>query len=970
MRHTTVQVGRDVFVLSWGVAPPVLEGAARVSVGGPASARAILATLARVGRPRLRALLAARAPSCVVGRLDDHQLLDELARRVASSELRLFRARYLEVPLPQGEVPEESAIGPAPQQEEEWAQGSVEPEPEDGEIAAVLEGEALPEEIEAVLEGASEPEELDAALDAAADEDELDASLDADVEPAELDADAQGEVEDEALDAGLDGAIAYEAPPPEQEETPEQASEGAEEEDEQEEGKTRAEAPSGEAATKPRLAVADTLDFGKVPFGGTPALDLKLENTGDAELVLGAITFPSLFRADATNAVKEGDRVAAGASVVLKVEFVPDGLGAKSGDLTIASNDPDHATRTVQLKGELLDATLELFRGGKTLAVVPFSTTDVAQMLDGALPSSAQQVADSSPKWGSSLDATFQFPKNTEYGANDAADKDVAIFRVRVKDLATDGSVPDDLDCVLKVQTSDGKDIVGWNAGRYADIAVHPAGMKITLKRDGSVWRSPYLRVATTVTDISKQADYAIVHSAAPNPPTMPAFVDLAPGKQFGRTLKVTCTVGDKKKEATFTMGGRPFARVPVAVTWIGPGTAVAPRVVVAKLAELNQYWAGQGIEFVPKFPAKLVDTVQPPDRTLIVVGEHTGPAAVSTSDLRVTITVSVTKGSVATPATIQAAIPARSTPKQAADAIASAVTSWSGASPLDGVKLAAAVHSFADPRVLLALSLTPSSRECALPKIGTTGPADVTLKVASGADKVAVTGLVVEKLQPGSPPTFAPDADADIFCPPVDKAFHDPSCNPASAAQRAWVRAFGPPGGDYVSVLVWDRVESAPLKSLCASGFTGIDAESKFDRSLQGLASSTSPISILNFGRWTEPCARFVVFLGKGNFATNTNDLQHELGHTLVDCNHVVSDPDWFYRHELMHASGPAEAKSNQMSRNKVIVDTVEHDGSDWKGKYKDLADGYGGAARARIRSLASRWLVDDDGKPGYPWT
>jgi hypothetical protein len=95
---------------------------------------------------------------------------------------------------------------------------------------------------------------------------------------------------------------------------------------------------------------------------------------------------------------------------------------------------------------------------------------------------------------------------------------------------------------------------------------------------------------------------------------------------------------------------------------------------------------------------------------------------------------------------------------------------------------------------------------------------------------------------------------------------------------------------------------------------------------------------------------------------------LQHELGHTLCDRNHTTPDPVWFYDCELMHPSGPAKGKANQMTRNKIRVDTVANRGG-WKALWEDLASGYGGAARARISALAGAWLVADDGSPGFPW-
>jgi hypothetical protein len=56
-------------------------------------------------------------------------------------------------------------------------------------------------------------------------------------------------------------------------------------------------------------------------------------------------------------------------------------------------------------------------------------------------------------------------------------------------------------------------------------------------------------------------------------------------------------------------------------------------------------------------------------------------------------------------------------------------------------------------------------------------------------------------------------------------------------------------------------------------------------------------------------------------------------------------------------------------MTAHEVRVDTVVNDGGIWKGTHLDLPTGYGGAARARITSMAAAWQVADDGSPGFPW-
>ncbi len=715
----------------------------------------------------------------------------------------------------------------------------------------------------------------------------------------------------------------------------------------------------------PKIEVQPGHDFGQV-IGFSPAVTIAITNSGRADLVLGAISFPAHFVADASNAVQAGARIAPGASAELKVQFRPQAIGAQAGNLEIGSNDPATATAVVALHGEQVVPRFEVFRGTTALAVVPFATTDVAAKLDAALPDAQQrQAAAVRP---TNLDADFDFPAKTAYGTNAKADADPSVFRLRLAGMPR--NFQGKVEVLLKVKTAAGTAIPGCTGFKFKDLAAHPAGMKVEFEQNGTEWESPYLRVATTVTALSKDATHAIVHSPAPT-----GSRDPADGVQFGRRLEMSCKIEEKDFAHTVTLGGNPWARVPVQFQAVGvdpPKTAP-----VDKLAELNQFWAGHGIEFVPKDPNNPMLRVPVPDRRLIVIGEHTGAAVVADHAFGIDIEVAATTAAGSEQGTIHVDVPANSDPTATAALVRQAIAAWAPAGAVAGLKIDADVFVFRAPRLLLGAD--PTGQALRLQAIGACGPTDITIKHASGpaVTKLEITRLTVSRQQPGpvvaQPLPVVPDTSVDIYCPPLDKPFHDPNTNPASAAQRGWVRALGPPAGDYVSVLISkDRAERG-VAALCEAGLCALhDADEatmkgRFDPILRDLSSSSSPISILNFDRWSEPCARFVIFLFDGNFTLNSNDLQHECGHTFADCNHTPRDPAWFYECELMHPSGPAKGAANQMTRHKIQVDTTVDNGG-WQSLSVNLDHGYAGAARARIDRLAPGWKIAAAG-PGYPW-
>jgi hypothetical protein len=97
-------------------------------------------------------------------------------------------------------------------------------------------------------------------------------------------------------------------------------------------------------------------DFGDVTVGDTSSVKwLTIRNIGDADLKIDSV---SLSEADfvISNDNCSNTTVAAGASCTVKVSFVPQSEGAKTGTVSIPSNDSDTATATVTLIGNGIEA--------------------------------------------------------------------------------------------------------------------------------------------------------------------------------------------------------------------------------------------------------------------------------------------------------------------------------------------------------------------------------------------------------------------------------------------------------------------------------------------------------------------------------------------------------------------------------------------------------------------------------------
>jgi len=93
-----------------------------------------------------------------------------------------------------------------------------------------------------------------------------------------------------------------------------------------------------------------SLDFGDVPQGSQKSMPLRIRNVGNLPLTISSITL-----SDTANYAYPGPvslSIAAGGHIDTTVTFQPQGTGLFSASLTIASNDPDHASLVFPLTGE------------------------------------------------------------------------------------------------------------------------------------------------------------------------------------------------------------------------------------------------------------------------------------------------------------------------------------------------------------------------------------------------------------------------------------------------------------------------------------------------------------------------------------------------------------------------------------------------------------------------------------------
>jgi len=661
---------------------------------------------------------------------------------------------------------------------------------------------------------------------------------------------------------------------------------------------------------------------------------------------------------------------------------------AKSGawfsraDVPITLDPGETKTATVQMLA--LKATATLFRGNKALAVVPFSTTDVFGVLDAALEDGDQGV-DVGGRPGK-YDAAFTFPLATEFGDVTDANADTALWRVRVKlDAVPEVVAPVDVKSTLKVLTKSGKcvnDVSFGNDKILSGRACHEDGMKVALAAaKADEWVSPYCRVVTT-TDKKDQACVS-VHSlgpidktnAYPDDTTLVAADVMDAGKQYGRKLRIEGTLYGAPYFAELVMGGdEPYARVPVKMLFASSdGTDITnkqKRVARIKLHQLNAWWAGQGIEFVFVDPAVPLAQIVAPPRRLVTVGEHTGPAVVSTVDFQIALEVTITAtGKGPQEETITIDVPKDLTPAGTAAVIKRVVEAWRPVHVDNvGITLGTKVHDLGGPRAFLKGAAFPG--KATLPLLGTKGPVDIVLSVAGGAvDALEISGLAVTP----------DDQSIDIHAPPVARPYHEAVFSPPAATTRQWVRAFGGGNGNYVAVIIegkghgyYGPGQGYP-KSLCEPGFAsqaaaGVHrvmelalAPPQNVQTIDNAESKSRALTLLNFGRWGEPCAMFTLFLDlAGSFQRGPDDLQHEIGHVLSDLDHTIGSPDWFYKSELLHNGSAQPANALKITKHKIHVSYIEDDGGTWKFAFTELAAGYGGAVRAFIDTNRNGWVVN----------
>ncbi|RMF92421.1 MAG: choice-of-anchor D domain-containing protein, partial [Nitrospinota bacterium] len=93
------------------------------------------------------------------------------------------------------------------------------------------------------------------------------------------------------------------------------------------------------------------LDFGSVQVGTTQTLVTTIGNTGNADCTVNSLTLSGSPDFSVVTAPSTPFTVAPGASVDVTVEYAPSDVGADSGSLEIASDDPDEAVVSVSLTG-------------------------------------------------------------------------------------------------------------------------------------------------------------------------------------------------------------------------------------------------------------------------------------------------------------------------------------------------------------------------------------------------------------------------------------------------------------------------------------------------------------------------------------------------------------------------------------------------------------------------------------------
>ncbi|MCE7993650.1 MAG: choice-of-anchor D domain-containing protein [Roseivirga sp.] len=176
--------------------------------------------------------------------------------------------------------------------------------------------------------------------------------------------------------------------------------------------------------------------FGSVQIGDSKDLVFTVENTGDANLDIVSITpFGAGF---SISSAISANPVSASGSATFTVRFTPSATSQTSGNVTIASNDPDEASYVINFTATVADAILSL----KVFLEGPLSGSTMNTSLNAGLPTNPGTVYNSVLNESSSgIPATAVDWVEIELRTGTAAATKVGTNRAGI--LKSDGTVVD-----------------------------------------------------------------------------------------------------------------------------------------------------------------------------------------------------------------------------------------------------------------------------------------------------------------------------------------------------------------------------------------------------------------------------------------------------------------------------------------------------------------------------------------------
>lgn len=139
-------------------------------------------------------------------------------------------------------------------------------------------------------------------------------------------------------------------------------------------------AGNGVTAAVPTIDVTPTsLDFGTVAVGQGKDLTLTIRNTGNAVLNVGPLTSSDARAFSVVPSSVTSFTVAAAGQQTVNVRFAPVAAGSQTGNLTIASNDPNRLSLTVSLSGTGVQAqgTAPIIVDAVATRVLLFGSTSI-----------------------------------------------------------------------------------------------------------------------------------------------------------------------------------------------------------------------------------------------------------------------------------------------------------------------------------------------------------------------------------------------------------------------------------------------------------------------------------------------------------------------------------------------------------------------------------------------------------------